>query len=68
MEVDYNLTKKEFQKEYETYMKSVTDGFAEICSYIGAEGVIIKEGDKVSIMTYQYKEHLFDFEFKLRDI
>ena len=38
---------KEYQKEYEEYMKSITDGFAKLCSFEGAESILAGEGNKL---------------------
>lgn len=56
-----------FRPLYEEYMKSVTDGFASLCSYIGAEAVIVG-GDRVHVMVYKYKEILLEYDTKLQNI
>jgi hypothetical protein len=60
--------KKEFQKEYEEYIKTITDGFAKICSFEGAESLLSGEGNKVSVMIYKNQEFLLEFDKYLRDL
>ncbi len=38
---------RKYQKEYETYMKSITDGFAKLCSFEGAESILADNDYKV---------------------
>jgi len=48
-------------------MKSVTDGFAKLCSFEGAESILDGEGH-VSIMIYQYQEFLLGYDKDLRNM
>lgn len=57
---------RKFQTEYESYMKEITDGFAKICSFEGAEGIIAGEGNRVSITLYQHQEFLLGYDKELR--
>jgi len=57
---------KEYQKEYEEYMKSITDGFAKLCSFEGAESILAGEGNRVSVMIYQYQEFLLEYDKDLK--
>ena len=57
---------REYQKEYESYMKSITDGFAKLCSFEGAESVLAGEGNRVSVMIYQYQEFLLEYDKDLK--
>ena len=58
--------KNEFQREYEDYMKSITDGFAKLCSFEGAESILAGEGNRVSIMVYKYQEFLLEYDKDLK--
>jgi len=57
---------KEYQKEYEQYMKSITDGFAKLCSFEGAESILAGDGNKVSVMIYKYQEFLLEYDKDLK--
>jgi len=57
---------REYQKEYEEYMKSITDGFAKLCSFEGAESILAGEGNHVSVMIYQYQEFLLEYDKDLK--
>lgn len=57
---------KKYQKEYEDYMKSVTDGFAKLCSFEGAESILASEGNRVSVMIYRYQEFLLEYDKNLK--
>jgi|LakMenEpi03Aug12_release.lakeMendotaPanAssembly.Ray.scaffolds.fasta_scaffold212573_4 hypothetical protein len=59
---------KEYQNEYEKYMKSITDGFAKLCSFEGSEGILAGEGNRVSVMIYQYQEFLLEYDKNLKNM
>ena len=47
-------------------MKIITDGFAKLCSFEGAEGLLAGEGNRVSVMIYQYQEFLLEYDKDLK--
>lgn len=57
---------KEYQTEYEEYMKSITDGFSKLCSFEGAEPILAGKGNRVSVMIYQYQEFLLEYDKDLK--
>lgn len=54
--------------EYENYMKRITDGFADLCSFSGAEAILAGEGNKISVMIYKNKEFLIEYDKDLKHI
>jgi len=59
---------KDLKKEYEEYMKSVTNGFANLCSYEGAQSILAGEGNRISVMIYKYQEFLLEYDKDLKYI
>jgi hypothetical protein len=57
---------KPHQKQYEQYMKSITDGFAKTLNFESGASILVGEGNHVSVMIYQYQEYLLEFDKNLK--
>ena len=59
---------KEYQKEYENYMKSVVDTFAKIVNYEGGESIIAGREARIGVITYANSEYLLFYDTELKNL
>lgn len=57
-----------FQKEYEAYMKNITDEFVNTLSYRSDVSLFVEESERVPITWYQYKENLLEYDANLKHL
>lgn len=62
------MNDKPYQKEYEEYMKNITDQFACYLSYKSDVSLFVPEGERVPITWYQYKENLLEYDTRLKHL
>lgn len=64
----YGYNMREYQKEYENYMKNVVDTFTKIVNYEGGERIIAGNDNRISVALYMSKEYLLFYDTELKNL